>query len=182
MPVDLDMDSIGCKLHRTAGRMAFNTVDYTPAGAGDFFYNIFRVVGLVELKAIYGQFTEAADAFGPSDFYLTFDDDAASMDLTASPGPNCTSAGIGATILKTAAAANAATYLATDQARVSELTVGGASRPFFSALLQAKPTVATNYIRTHYTMVDADEFSICWVAIWACRYPGGLLVPTVGGA
>lgn len=182
MPANIGLNSEACHLHRISGRLTFSPHDYAPPGIANYFSNIFQVFGLVELKALYGQFTAAGDTTdGPSHCYFTFDDGAAAMDLTSGTpgvgGVDCANAIVGATILKNAAAADVAVYLAGDQARVSELTVGGAARPFFSALLQAKPTVATNYIRFNYSDAAADNtFSITWIAIWACRYPGSYIV------
>lgn len=176
MPVDLDMDSIGCKLHRTAGRMAINTVDYSPPALADYFSDIFQVIGLVELKAIYGEFTDVtAVANGPSTCYFQLYAAPNAVDLSLAAGVDATGAAAGSVIAKTAAMATAATFLNASQCRVAEVTVGGAARPFFSSLLLAD-SAANTYIRWRYSTVGACTFTVSWVAIWACRYPGSSLI------
>ena len=181
LPANIGMDSLSCHEHRIAGRLTFSPHDYAPLVGGDYFSNIFQVVGLVEIKAIYGQWTVAGNtANGPSSCYFTFDDGAAAVNITdGAPGVggvDCTDAAVGETILKNSALANVAIYLENSQCRIAELTVGGAARPFFSFLLQAKTAVATNYIRWNYTTAGAGAWSINWAVVWACRYPGSSVI------
>lgn len=183
LPAQIGMDSPACHWHRIAGRMTVNPLAHAPAGAGDFFANIFRVVGFVELKALYGEFIVASDPGinGPKNCYFTFDDGAAAVSLTSGTphtgGVDCSSALVNTTILKNSALADVAVYLEGSQCRYTELTTGGAARPFWGGNLQAKGTVNTNYIRFNYTVANgAMTFSIYWVAVWTCRYPGSYIV------
>ena len=179
LPSGLGIDSLACHEHRIAGRLAFNEIDYAPAGAGNFFGELFTFTGLIEIKALYGEFTEAAGANGPSHVYFTVDDGAAGVSLTSGTpgvgGVDCTSAPVGSIVLKAAASTSAAIFLNSSQCRYNELTTGGSARPFFGGLALAKPA-ATNHVRVYYTVGAAEEFSINWTLIWACRYPGSLVV------
>jgi hypothetical protein len=170
-------NSYNCALHRGMGEIVSHDTSYAIGGAGDFFADIFRVTGLVEVLALYGEFSAPAGVNGPAHCYWSFNDGIADVPLTSGTpgvgGVDCSSAIVGSTILKNASAANPAVYLAGNQCRIAEM--GTTTRPFYDILLQAKPTVNTNHIRFNYSMDGAGDFSITWVAIWACRFPGSRL-------
>jgi len=177
MPNDMGADSLACHEHRIAGRMTFSAHDFAPAGAGNFFLPIFRIHGLVEMKAIYATFTAAANpgANGPSHCYLIEHANVTNNNITAGTpgvgGTDCTNAIIGASLAKMDALAQPITYLDAAVCSIAELTVGGPARPFFSSLLQADPANNTE-IYFMYTVINgAMTFSMLWTMIWACRYP-----------
>jgi hypothetical protein len=160
-------NSPNCAWHRTAGYATASSHRINP-GAVTSSTNIFQIVGDVEIKALYGRMTDVTNVVGgPTACSWDLYDGAATVQLTSAAGTSLAGASVNSIVLKDAAAANALTLLNSNQCRMSELTVGGAARPFFGCLVAQKDTTAT-YIRfTCTTLV---------YAIWACRYPGSSLV------
>lgn len=176
LPAYLGTDSPGCHWHRIAGRITFCAKNFAPAGAANFFEPIFRIHGLIEMKAIYATFTAAANpgANGPSHCYLIEHANVTNNNITSGTpgvgGVDCTNAIIGASVAKMDALAQPLIYLDAATCAIRELTVGGPTRPFFSSLLQADPAFNTD-IYFQYTVINgAMTFSMLWAMVWACRY------------
>ena len=168
-------NSANCAFHRTAGYAVASSHRINP-GAVTSSTNIFQIVGDVEIKAIYGRMTDVTNvAAGPTACSWDLYDGAATVQLTSAAGTALTGATVNSIILKDAAAATALTFLDSSQCRMSELTVGGAARPFFGCLLAQKNATAA-YVRFTCTTAAATDFTINFYAIWACRYPGSSLV------
>ncbi len=180
MPANLGQNAISCHEHRVAGRLTFNPVTFHNVAGGNFFAQLFQVVGLVELKALYGVFTNAIrEPDSPDHAFFVLHSGATILNLTdgavGAGGADCKDARLGSTIAKTAALANIATFLNSDTCKISELTVGGSTRSFFSSLLLQENAVNT-FIELFYTSDAAADFNITFVAIWACRIPGSYII------
>lgn len=171
------LDSYNCAFHRTAGVMMFNSKRINP-GAATTSTNIFQITGFAEIKAIYGEFTDVTNvAAGPTACSWELWDGAVAVPISqAAPGANCTGASLGSIITKDQLVANPATFLNASQCRVDEPGVGpGGSRPFVNFAVLQKYGVNT-YIRFKCTTAAATDFTINFVIIWACRYPGTSVV------
>jgi len=154
--------------------LEFNSKRINP-GAGAFSTNLWQVTGYIEVKAIYGEFTDVTNVVGgPTVCSFDLNDGIATVQITSAAGVNCAGVTLGSIIKKDMAVANAATLLDASQCRFSELTVGGAARQFFGFDVLQKNGIAT-FIRFTCTTLAANDFTMNFGIIWTCRYPGSSL-------
>ena len=169
------INSYNCDFHRTGGVLAFNSKRINP-GAATTSTNLWQVVGDVELKAIYGKITLATNVVGgPTACSFDLNDAAATVQLTSAAGTSLAGAIVNSFILKDAPAANALTLMDSSQCRYSEMAVGGSARSFFGGIVAQKNAVNT-FIRFTCTTLAANDFTINFAVIWACRYLGSSLI------
>ena len=173
IPADMVNDSPYCDLHRLAGALVTCTKDVNGAGAAAS-VNLFQLTGTVELKALWGAFTDVTETTAITVPSFDLRDDAATVQLTAVGGaPALSGAGLGSVIAKEGLAATALAFNNSSAARVSESAF---NRVFVGSLLTQKAGQDT-FIRFTCTTDANTNVTIAFYAAWVCRYPGSLLVP-----
>ena len=161
-----------CDLHRAAGALATATKDVNGTGAAQS-VNLFQITGNVEIRALYGVFTDVTETTSITAPCFDLRDDGATVQLTAAGGaPALSGAGLGSIIAKEALAATAVTFNNSTAARYSESAFRGA---FVGGLITQKAATDT-YIRFTCTTNATTNVTIQFFAAWVCRSPGSLLV------
>lgn len=172
-PAYIPINSSWDCLHRTAGFQTFKEVTIAPGDVNPHSYNLFSFTGEIELKALYGVFTDVTNVAVVTVCYWDVYDGTAAVALTLAAGADCSTATLNSMVLKVATAGTALTFLKSDQVRINEIAV--ADRQFQGVQLNGKNAV-TNYVRFWTTGAVATNCKIKFVAGWACRYPGSTLV------
>lgn len=162
--------------HHIGGVPVFSSKTISGAGAPNL-TNLFQVVGDVEIKAVYGQFTDVTNVVGgPTTCAWELSDaGGGTAPITALAGTDLSGVANSAFIFKRTAAADPLILLDATQCRYSEVVDAGVVRPFFGGLCKQKPATAT-YIRFRSTTLAANNFTINFCVIWASRYSGSSLV------
>jgi len=160
-----------CDLHRAAGALV--SVEKTIAGfAGAQSINLFQLTGSVELRAIYGVFTDVTNVATLTGASFDLRDNAATVQLTSAAGTALSGAGLGSLFAKEAGAATAVAFNNSTAARYSESAF---NRAFVGGLLTQKAGQNT-FIRLTVTTDAATNCEIAVYAAWVCRCPGSSLV------
>jgi len=174
-PANIQINSPWCALHRLAGHMAVKEITIAPGGGAATAYPLFNFTGQIELKGLYGVFTDVTNVVAVTVCYWDVWDAAVAVALTLAAGTNCSTATLNSSVLKVATAGTALTFMKSDQVRISEIATVGSVRQFAGAYMNAKNAV-TNSIRFWTTGAAATNCKIKFTAIWACRYPSSTFV------
>ena len=150
-------------------------VTIAPGGAAATAYPLFNFTGQIELKGLYGVFTDVTNVAVVTVCYWDVWDGAAAVALSLAAGTDCSTATLNSSVLKIAAATVALTFLKSDQDRISEIATVGAVRQFAGAYLNGK-NATTNSIRFWTTGAVATNCKIKFTAIYDYRYPGSTFV------
>ena len=167
-PAAIQINSPWDCLHREAGFQVFKELTVAPGDVNPHLYNLFAWTGEVELRALYGVFTDVTNVVAVTVCYWDVWDGAVATAITAAAGTNCSAATLNSMVTKNAAAATALVFLKSDQARFTEI---GSTWQYYGAMLNGK-NATTNYIRWGATGAVATNYKIKFVADWICRYPG----------
>ena len=170
-PSAIVMNSPYCDLHRAAGALATATKDVNGTG-GAASTNLFQVTGNVEIRALYGVFTDVTETTSITAASFDLRDDGATVQLTSAAGTALTGAGLGSIFAKEALAATAVTFNNSTAARFSESAF---QRAFVGGLITQKAATNT-YIRFTCTTNATTNVTIQFWCAWVCRSPGSLLV------
>jgi len=168
-PSSIPINSAWCHAHRASGYLAFKEITINPGGAGAQTYNLFSFTGAIELKGIYGRFTDVTNVVTLTACSWDVNDGAATVALTAAAGTNCSGVALTTMVIKDATAVSALTLMNADQVRIDE--VASSNRTTQDVFLNGK-NATTNYLRWKCTTDANTNCKINFVAIWVCRYAG----------
>lgn len=172
LPADIVLNSPYCQLHRSAGYLATKTQAIAGfAGAQNF--NLFQVTGTIELRGIWGVFTNVTNVATLNAASWALWDGTAAVPITAAAGTAIGGASLGSTISKKALAATALQF---DNASAGRYSEAAFNRAFVGGLITQKAATNT-YIRFTVTTDANTNCAIRFWVSWICRQPGSLLVP-----
>jgi len=168
---NLQLNSGACALHRERGYLAYKTVDINgTAGAASI--DLFNVIGVVELMAIWGKFTDVTEVTAITAASFDFDDGAATVPITAAAGTALSGATLNSTFFKAGGAAVALAFANASQVRYNENAAG--ARAFDGGLLTCKSATTCQIRLTVTTDANTNATVQVWCA-WVCRYPSSSL-------
>jgi len=168
-PARIVLNSSWCGIHRSAGFLEFKAITINPGGAGAQVYNLYRFTGTIEVKAIYGIFTNVANVVTLTACSWDLYDGAVSNQITSAAGTNCSGVSLNSTVLKDAVAVNALTLMDSNQVRFTE--VAASSRTYQNLIINGK-NATTCYIRWKCTTDANTNCQMQFACVWTCRYPG----------
>lgn len=169
-PDDITINSPYCEFHRGNGYLAYKTISVEGAG-GEVNTSLFQVTGLVELKGLWGVFTDVTEVQTMTGAYWDLYDGTNSVALCT--GVAISGASLGSVVAKLADDGSAATFLDSNQTRYGE---NATFRQAFSGGLMLQKVATNTYIRFRVTTdANTDAEMQFWCA-WTCRYPGSSLV------
>ena len=175
LPEQLVTNSGWCGIHRLAGNLAYVDVDINgTSGAASI--DLFNVTGNIEVKAIWGEFTDVTEVTSITAASFDFDDGAATVQLTSAAGTALSGATLHSVFAKQAGAATAVTFDKADQVRVSESATG--PKAFSGAFLVSKSATTCQIRLTVTTDANTNATVRVYVA-WVCRHAGSTVTPAV---
>ena len=172
-PADMQINSPYCVMHRAGGYLATKTVAMVGVSAAAS-YDLFNFTGLIQIKEIWGVFTDVTNVTAITAASFDVDDGAATEPLTSPAGTVLSGATLDSSIAKLGGAAVALDFAKADQVRVSENAVG--PKLFTAAELTPKSTT-TCQIRFTCTTGAVEDFEIQFWCAWVCKQTGSTLVP-----
>lgn len=166
-------NSVDCAIHRMVGELLINEKTYNTGGGAAVTTNLFKVTGNVEIKGIWGIFTDVTNVAGLTAAFLELYDGTISPDLTLAAGTVLTGAALGSCVEKDAVATSAITFR--NSSAVSFTEVAAAPRQLQSFMVTSKNGVNT-YIRSSITEAAGTNCKIKWYIAWVCRSIGSTVV------
>ena len=176
LPAQIVPNSVWCDTHRLAGNLAYVDVDINGTdGAASI--DLFNVTGNIEIKAIWGEFTDVTEVTAITAASFDFDDGGvATVQLTSAAGTALSGATLHSVFAKQAAAATAITFDKADQVRVSESATGPKA---FSGAFLVSQSETTCQIRLTVTTDANTNATVRVYVAWVCRHAGSTLTPAV---
>jgi len=165
LPAAMTTNSSECAWHRTAGTLVSKEITLT-GGAGATVYDLFTVDGIVDIRALYANFTAVTDTTTASNMKFAWHDGTNPNDLTAVV--DASGATVGSFVSKIGVAADALDF--TDGLGGGIVEVAS-KKPLQETILVTKAG-ATNKIQLLVTQDAATAATLkCWIA-WTCRHEG----------
>ena len=165
---EIAIDSVQCGLHRSAGFLVIKTIE--PVGtSGAASYDLFNVIGAVQLLGIWGVFTDVTNVAAITAASFDFDDGAETVQITSAAGVALSGATVGSSIQAVGDNTQALSFSKADQVRVAQGITG--PKALEETFLTAK-TATTCQVRFTCTTGAVEDFSIICYMAWRCMDTG----------
>jgi hypothetical protein len=163
LPSIITEGSPECKWHRIGGDVVSKLITLVP-GAGPATYDCFVFTGSLEILGLWGIFETVADTTVVTLSSFQWHDGGAAHALTNDQ--NCSGAAVNSSILKTAIAANALSFINSTTGGFAEVA---ATNKALQGFYLTEKNGAVNKIKFHCTQDGATAATIRIYCEWVCR-------------
>ena len=168
LPAQMVTNGVWCGVHRLAGHLTYVDVDINgTSGAASI--DLFNITGNIEIKAIWGEFTDVTEVTSITSASFDVDDGAVTAQLTSAAGTALSGAVVHSSFAKQADDGTALTFNKADQIRVSESSTGPKA---FSGAFITCLNATTCQVRLTVTTDANTNATVRVYLAWSCRHNG----------